>query len=172
VYLAQPPLFRVDIGKETLWAADDAHLQRILAEKRGKPEIQRFKGLGEMMPETLRDTTLDPKKRQLIQVAVRDELATDRTIASLMGKDAGCALHVHHGAGRRGRRARRVSPSARSSAPSPRPPACTPRPPPAAAATPAAATLTIKTTPHATLATAYRSPRGPATSARPRRSPT
>ena len=89
VYLAQPPLFRVDIGKETLWAADDAHLQRILAEKRGKPEIQRFKGLGEMMPETLRDTTLDPKRRQLIQVAVRDELATDRTISSLMGKDAG-----------------------------------------------------------------------------------
>jgi DNA gyrase/topoisomerase IV subunit B len=89
VYLAQPPLFRVDIGKETLWAADDAHLKRIIAERRGKPEIQRFKGLGEMMPETLRDTTLDPKRRQLIQVAVRDELATDRTIASLMGKDAG-----------------------------------------------------------------------------------
>jgi DNA gyrase/topoisomerase IV subunit B len=89
VYIAQPPLFRVDIGKETFWAADEAHLQRILAtEKRGKPEIQRFKGLGEMMPETLRDTTLDPKKRQLIQVAIRDELATDQTISSLMGKDA------------------------------------------------------------------------------------
>ncbi len=88
VYIAQPPLFRVDIGKETLWVADEAHLQRILAEKRGKPEIQRFKGLGEMMPETLRDTTLDPKRRQLIQVAIRDELATDRTISSLMGKDA------------------------------------------------------------------------------------
>ncbi len=89
VYIAQPPLFRVDIGKETLWIADEAHLQRVLAEKRGKPEIQRFKGLGEMMPETLRDTTLDPKKRQLIQVGIRDELATDRTISSLMGKDAG-----------------------------------------------------------------------------------
>lgn len=89
VYLAQPPLFRVDIGKETYWAADDAHLQRILAEhKRGKPEIQRFKGLGEMMPETLRDTTLDPKRRQLIQVKIRDELQTDQTISSLMGKDS------------------------------------------------------------------------------------
>ncbi len=88
VYIAQPPLFRVDIGKETLWISDEAHLQRVLAEKRGKPEIQRFKGLGEMMPETLRDTTLDPKRRQLIQVAIRDELATDRTISSLMGKDA------------------------------------------------------------------------------------
>ncbi len=90
VYIAQPPLFRVDIGKETLWVADEAHLQKVLSEpRRGKPEITRFKGLGEMMPETLRDTTLDPKKRQLIKVEIRDELATDRTISSLMGKDAG-----------------------------------------------------------------------------------
>ena len=90
VYIAQPPLFRVDVGKETHWAADDAHLQRILAGiSRGKPEIQRFKGLGEMMPATLRDTTLDPKKRQLIRVGIHDELATDRTIHDLMGKDAG-----------------------------------------------------------------------------------
>ena len=89
VYLAQPPLFRVDVGKETHWAADDAHLQRILAGiKKGKPEIQRFKGLGEMMPATLRDTTLDPKKRQLIRVGIDDELATDRIIHDLMGKDA------------------------------------------------------------------------------------
>jgi len=88
VYLASPPLFRVDIGKETFWASDEEHLQRIMAEKRGKPEIQRFKGLGEMMPETLRDTTLDPKKRQLIQIGIRDELATDATISNLMGKDA------------------------------------------------------------------------------------
>ncbi|HVI00571.1 MAG TPA: DNA topoisomerase IV subunit B [Enhygromyxa sp.] len=90
VYIAQPPLFRVDVGKETHWAADDQHLQRILAGiTRGKPEIQRFKGLGEMMPATLRDTTLDPKKRQLIRVSIKDELATDRTIHDLMGKDAG-----------------------------------------------------------------------------------
>jgi DNA gyrase subunit B len=89
VYLAQPPLYRVDIGKETFWAADDAHLQRILAEpRRGAPEIQRFKGLGEMMPETLRDTTLDPRRRQLIRIGIRDELATDRAINGLMGKDA------------------------------------------------------------------------------------
>jgi DNA gyrase/topoisomerase IV subunit B len=89
VYIAQPPLFRVDVGKETHWAADDQHLQRILAGiKKGKPEIQRFKGLGEMMPATLRDTTLDPKTRQLIRVQINDELATDRTIHDLMGKDA------------------------------------------------------------------------------------
>lgn len=89
VYIAQPPLYRVDIGKQTLWVADDAGLQKILSEaKRGKPEIQRFKGLGEMMPETLRDTTLDPKRRQLVQVTIEDELATDQAIQSLMGKDA------------------------------------------------------------------------------------
>ena len=89
VYLAQPPLFRVDVGKETHWAADDRHLQRILAGiKKGKPEIQRFKGLGEMMPATLRDTTLHPKTRQLIRVQIANELATDQTIHDLMGKDA------------------------------------------------------------------------------------
>jgi len=89
VYIAQPPLYRVDVGKETMWVADDAQLQRITSEmKNRKIEIQRFKGLGEMMPKTLKDTTLDPKKRQLIQVEIADELATDRTIHDLMGKDA------------------------------------------------------------------------------------
>ena len=88
VFLAQPPLYRVDVGKETYWVADDAKLAALLATiKRGKPEIQRFKGLGEMMAQTLKDTTLDPKKRQLVQVSIRDEIATDRTISELMGKD-------------------------------------------------------------------------------------
>ena len=89
VYLAQPPLYRLDVGKETTWISDDAQLQRRVSQlKTQKYEIQRFKGLGEMMPKTLKDTTLDPKKRQLIQVGIGDELATDRTINALMGKDA------------------------------------------------------------------------------------
>lgn len=90
VYIAQPPLYRVDVGKTTHWVADDAALTRVLGSvaSNAKPDILRFKGLGEMMPETLRDTTLDPKQRQLIRVSIRDELATDRTIAELMGKDA------------------------------------------------------------------------------------
>ncbi|MBC8068819.1 MAG: type IIA DNA topoisomerase subunit B [Deltaproteobacteria bacterium] len=88
IFLAQPPLYRVDIGKDTHWVADDAALAVLLAQpKRGKPEIQRFKGLGEMMPATLKDTTLDPKKRVLIKVGIRDEIGTDRTITELMGKD-------------------------------------------------------------------------------------
>jgi DNA gyrase/topoisomerase IV subunit B len=88
VFIGQPPLFRVDVGKETHWISDEAALADLLAKVGSKKaEIQRFKGLGEMMPDTLRDTTLDPRHRQLIQVAIQDELATDRTISELMGKD-------------------------------------------------------------------------------------
>lgn len=88
VFIAQPPLYKVDVGKETQWVADDAELQKVLAAiKKGKPDISRFKGLGEMMAHTLKETTLDPRKRQLIRVRIRDELATDRTISALMGKD-------------------------------------------------------------------------------------
>jgi DNA gyrase subunit B len=90
VYLAQPPLYRIDIGKETFWALDDAHKERILSSAKGraKPEIQRFKGLGEMMPEQLKQTTLHPKSRQALRVAVDNELETDRVMNELMGKDA------------------------------------------------------------------------------------
>src|SRR6516162_9924651 len=63
VYIAQPPLYRIDIGNQTQWARDDAHKEEILAALRGnaKPEITRFKGLGEMPPATLASTTLDPR---------------------------------------------------------------------------------------------------------------
>ena len=92
VYLAQPPLYRIDAGKETYWALDDRDRGRILKKlkKNVKPEIQRFKGLGEMMPQTLKATTLDPAKRRLLQVTIPDaeRMATERTISDLMGKDA------------------------------------------------------------------------------------
>ncbi len=89
VFLAQPPLFRVDVAKDTHWVADEAALAVLLAKLEGKrSEVQRFKGLGEMMPEALKNTTLDPRKRQLIRVTIDDELSTDRTINELMGKDA------------------------------------------------------------------------------------
>ena len=90
VFLAQPPLYRIDIGRETHWALDDAHKARILAAAKGnaKPEIQRFKGLGEMMPEQLKQTTLDRKTRLALRVQINDELATDQVMNGLMGKDA------------------------------------------------------------------------------------
>jgi DNA gyrase subunit B len=90
VYLAQPPLYRIDIGKETFWALDDTHRNQIVRLKAGRatPEITRFKGLGEMMPKVLWETTLNPRSRRLLRVDVADQLATDRVINELMGKDA------------------------------------------------------------------------------------
>ena len=93
VFLAQPPLYRIDIGKETHWVLDDAqkaHLLR-LHEKSGNratPEITRFKGLGEMMPKVLWETTLNPRTRRLLRVEVTDQIMTDRIMNELMGKDA------------------------------------------------------------------------------------
>ena len=90
VFLAQPPLYRIDIGKETFWALDDAHRARILKQHgngRGTPEITRFKGLGEMMPKILWETTLNPNSRRLLRVEVSDQIVTDRVINELMGKD-------------------------------------------------------------------------------------
>jgi len=93
VYLAQPPLYRVDVGNDTFWALDDAHRDAIVeahTNGRGAPEITRFKGLGEMMPKVLWETTLDPRTRRLLRVAISDSdrILTDRVINDLMGKDA------------------------------------------------------------------------------------
>jgi DNA gyrase subunit B/topoisomerase-4 subunit B len=91
VFLAQPPLYRIDVGKETYWALDDSHRDRLLKQHgngRGRPEITRFKGLGEMMPKVLWETTLNPKTRRLLRVEIVDQIVTDRVINELMGKDA------------------------------------------------------------------------------------
>ena len=89
IYLAQPPLYRIDIGKETHWATDDKHRDDILkrATSRGKVDITRFKGLGEMMPKVLWETTMNPRTRRLLRVGIEDQLTTDRIINELMGKD-------------------------------------------------------------------------------------
>ena len=89
IYIAQPPLYRIDIGKETFWAADEVARTRIM-ERHGKGknvDITRFKGLGEMMPKVLWETTLNPKTRRLQRVRIEDALRTDRVISDLMGKD-------------------------------------------------------------------------------------
>jgi DNA gyrase subunit B len=91
VFIALPPLYRIDIGKETYWAADEPDKTRILkthVKGNAKSEITRFKGLGEMMPKVLWETTLNPKTRRLLRVEISDALATDRIINELMGKDA------------------------------------------------------------------------------------
>jgi DNA gyrase subunit B/topoisomerase-4 subunit B len=90
VFIAVPPLYRIDIGKETFWAADESAREVILskADKRARPEITRFKGLGEMMPKVLWETTLNPHTRRLLRVEVDDQLETDRVMSDLMGRDA------------------------------------------------------------------------------------
>jgi DNA gyrase subunit B len=90
VFLAQPPLYRLDIGKETFWALDDGHRDRLLKQHgngRANAEITRFKGLGEMMPKVLWETTLNPRTRRLLRVEIADHIVTDRVINELMGKD-------------------------------------------------------------------------------------
>jgi DNA gyrase subunit B len=91
VYLALPPLYRIDAGKETYWALDDGEKEQVLARlpKNVKPDISRFKGLGEMSAEELKQTTLDPARRRLMRVMIDEEVTTDQIINDLMGKDAG-----------------------------------------------------------------------------------
>ena len=93
VYLAQPPLYRIDAGKQTWWALDDARRDTVLADiRRGngrvRADVTRFKGLGEMMPKVLWDTTLNPDTRRLLRVSIADHIRTDNVIADLMGRDA------------------------------------------------------------------------------------
>ncbi len=88
VFIGVPPLYRIDIAKQTYWAVDDADKEKFLSKhKNGKAEITRFKGLGEMMPKVLWETTLNPSTRRLLQVGIADELQTDRIMADLMGRD-------------------------------------------------------------------------------------
>jgi len=90
VYIAQPPLYRLDAGKQVWWARDDAAKEQILSSlngKRDRVQVTRFKGLGEMNPSTLKETTLDPKRRALLKVIIEDESSTEQAIQTLMGRD-------------------------------------------------------------------------------------
>ncbi len=91
VYMAMPPLFRIDIGQETFYALDDSErkgvLDRIAAEKkRGKISVTRFKGLGEMNPKQLRETTLAPDTRRLVQLTIKAGDDTNQIMDMLLAK--------------------------------------------------------------------------------------
>ncbi len=85
VYIAQPPLYRAKSGKEEQWVYSDQELEAIIKEKGDKVEVQRYKGLGEMNPEQLWDTTMDPAQRTLLQVTIEDGVNADETFDMLMG---------------------------------------------------------------------------------------
>ncbi|NOX77217.1 MAG: DNA topoisomerase IV subunit B [Gammaproteobacteria bacterium] len=91
VYIAMPPLYRIDVGKEVYYALDEAEkqgvLDRIAAEKtRGKINVQRFKGLGEMNPKQLRETTLAPDTRRLVQLTIKPGDSTNQLMDMLLAK--------------------------------------------------------------------------------------
>ncbi|MFT6558003.1 DNA topoisomerase IV subunit B [Sneathiella sp.] len=91
LYLAQPPLYRISQGAKTLYAMDDPHREKLLATEftgRGKIDISRFKGLGEMPPAQLKETTMNPEKRTLlkVQVPMEEYAETSERVESLMGK--------------------------------------------------------------------------------------
>src|SRR5690606_4447208 len=91
VYVAMPPLYRIDLGKDVFYALDEAErdgiLERLAAEKRrGKPQVTRFKGLGEMNPPQLRETTMDPNTRRLVQLTLDDFDSTRQVMDMLLAK--------------------------------------------------------------------------------------
>jgi topoisomerase-4 subunit B len=91
VFVAMPPLYRIDVGKETFYALDDDERkgihERIAAEKKkGKVSETRFKGLGEMNPLQLRESTIDPDTRRLVQLTVESHAATTKIMDMLLGK--------------------------------------------------------------------------------------
>ena len=91
LYLAMPPLYRLAQGAKTIYARDDADRERLLKSEfraNAKVEISRFKGLGEMMPQQLKETTMRPGNRTLIQVQVTDGKEADNMVERLMGKKA------------------------------------------------------------------------------------
>ena len=91
IFVAMPPLYRIDQGKSVYYALDESEKDAVLkrleaAPKKGRIEVQRFKGLGEMNPAQLRETTMFPDSRRLVQLTLDDEAAIVETMDMLLAK--------------------------------------------------------------------------------------
>jgi DNA gyrase subunit B len=94
VFIAQPPLYSTIVNKQKIYLKDDAARDRFLAENEGRKfEFQRLKGLGEMDYDELRDTTMDPARRTLLQVSVEQAALADEVLSVLMGDDVELRKH-------------------------------------------------------------------------------
>ena len=87
VYIAQPPLYKVTQGRRSEYVYDDETLEKLLADMGGRPQLQRYKGLGEMNPEQLWETTMNPETRTLLQVSLKDAIDADNVFTMLMGEE-------------------------------------------------------------------------------------
>ncbi len=90
VFIGQPPLYKIEVGKQRFYARDEAAKEEVIASlgERRSYDVQRFKGLGEMNADQLKETTLDPKTRVLLRVDIDSLVDADTTFSQLLGKDA------------------------------------------------------------------------------------
>ncbi len=87
IYIAQPPLYKVQSGRKVEYVYDEEKLEKVLEDMGGRTSIQRYKGLGEMNPEQLWDTTMNPETRTLLQVSLKDAMNADQVFTMLMGEE-------------------------------------------------------------------------------------